>query len=110
MKQLESQAPGGDQDRTACMVTTAHRGIFFGYKAGDVAITDGSSSIRLRNARSCVYWTADLRGFLGLASHGPNEGCRIGPSVEEILLIGVTSVSAVSEQARLAWEAAPWSL
>lgn len=86
------------------LVTTAHRGVFFGYATE----TEGPT-IKLTNARNCVYWTGDLRGFLGLAATGPNKGCRIGPAVAEITLRGVTSISSVSAEAVDRWEAAPWT-
>ena len=40
----------------AVLVTTQHKGVFFGY-----ATATGGTTIRLRAARLCVYWTADLR-------------------------------------------------
>ncbi len=86
------------------IVTTAHRGVFFGY-AGDV---DGET-ITLERARLCVYWSQDVKGFLGLASAGPTAGCRIGPAVPGIILRAITSVVAVSPEAVARWEAAPWS-
>jgi hypothetical protein len=87
----------------AVVVTTAHRGVFFGY-AKDVS----GETIKLRAARLCVYWTADLRGFMGLAAHGPNASCRIGPPAD-IELRAITSVVSVTPGAVAKWEAAPWS-
>ena len=86
----------------AVLVTTAHRGVFFGY-ATDVK----GDTIALKRARLCVYWTADLRGFMGLAAHGPSSACRIGPAAD-IELRAVTAVVAVSPEAVARWEAAPW--
>lgn len=85
------------------LVTTAHRGVFAGY-ATDV---DGET-IRLRAGRLCVYWSRDVRGFMGLAANGPTSGCRIGPPAD-ITLRNITSVVEVTDAARAAWEAAPWS-
>ena len=68
------------------IVTTAHRGVFFGY-----ATETAGETIKLRAARLCVYWTGDLRGFMGLASHGPSKGCKIGPAAD-IELRAITSV------------------
>ena len=87
----------------AVLVTTAHKGIFFGYAAD----TSGES-IALRAARLCVYWSADLRGFMGLASHGPSSACKIGPAAD-IELRDITSVVEVSPAAVEKWEKAPWS-
>lgn len=86
----------------AVVVTTAHRGVFFGYADK----TDGDT-IALRQARLCVYWSSDLRGFMGLAAYGPGDGCKIGPAAD-IELRAITSVVAVSPEAEKRWLAAPW--
>lgn len=86
----------------AVLVTTAHKGVFFGY-ATDTA----GAIIALRAARCCVYWSG-TKGFLGLASDGPNKDCRIGPAAD-IELRDITSVAAVTPAAVAAWESAPWS-
>lgn len=84
------------------VVTTAHRGVFFGY-----ADKTNGETISLKNARLCLYWSTDVRGFMGLASSGPTASCRIGPAAD-ITLRNITAVIEVSEQAKTAWEAAPW--
>ena len=96
-------APVTTQPERAVLVTTDKRGVFFGY-ATDV---DGDT-VTLRRARNCIYWSADVKGFMGLCVTGPTAPCRIGPAVESINLRGVTSVAAVSDAAVKAWEAAPW--
>jgi hypothetical protein len=109
------------KEERAVLVTTAHKGIFFGYtdyQLGDVLkkapISVGNApyaevdSIVLKRARLCVYWTADLRGFMGLASMGPGNGCKIGPACD-IELRNITSVTEVSPEAVKKWEDAPWS-
>lgn len=85
------------------LVTTAHKGVFAGYATE----TEGET-VKLRAARLCVSWSSDLRGFMGLASDGPNNNCRIGPAAD-IELRNITSVSEVSEKAEKKWQAAPWS-
>ena len=87
----------------AVVVTTAHRGVFFGY-----ATTTNGATIKLRAARLCVRWSADLRGFMGLASSGPSKDCRIGPAAD-IELRDITSVMEVSIEAQAQWEKAPWA-
>ena len=87
----------------AVMITTAHRGVFFGYATE----TDGEI-VRLKRARLCVYWSADCKGFMGLAATGPTKSCKIGPPAD-IALRAVTSVVEVSADAVKAWEAAPWA-
>lgn len=88
----------------AVVVTTEHRGVFFGYAEN----TDGDP-IKLKRARLCVSWSSDLRGFLGLASHGPNGNCRISRPVPEIELRKITSVMEATPEAVAAWEAGRWS-
>lgn len=86
----------------AVLVTTTHRGVFFGY-----ATETKGNQIALKRARNCVYWSVDVKGFLGLASSGPTAGCRIGPPAD-IDLRDITCVAEVTESARSAWESAPW--
>jgi hypothetical protein len=84
------------------IVTTEHRGVFFGY-----AEDTSGEVIALKDARLCVYWSADVRGFMGLASCGPTKTCRIGPRAD-ITVRAVTAVLEVTPAAVEAWEAAPW--
>jgi hypothetical protein len=86
----------------AVLVTTAHRGVFFGY-AFD---TDGAT-IKLRAARNCIYWPEENRGFLGLANMGPTKNARVGPAAD-IELRDITCVAECTPEAIAAWEAAPW--
>ena len=85
------------------LVTTAHRGVFFGYATD----TEGET-VALKRARLCVYWSADVRGFMGLASNGPSPSCRIGPPAD-IKLRNVTAVVEVTPTAVEKWETGPWS-
>jgi hypothetical protein len=85
------------------IVTTAHRGVFFGYADA----TDGET-IALARARLCLYWSRNVKGFMGLAAGGPTSGCRIGPPAD-ITLRNITAVIEVSDAAVKAWEAAPWA-
>lgn len=85
------------------LVTTAHKGVFFGYGKPTTEAT-----IKLERARMCVYWTSDCRGVLGLAVTGPVKGCRIGPAVPSITLRDVTSVTEVSDEAAANWEKGLW--
>jgi hypothetical protein len=91
-----------NQER-AVVVTTAHRGVFFGY-ATDV---DGEI-IKLRAARCCLTWSTEIKGFIGLAATGPSKNCRIGPSAD-MEVRAITSVISCTPEAVAAWEAAPWS-
>ena len=89
----------------AVVVTTQHRGVFFGYMPESDIKAD---VIDLRGARNCVSWSSDVRGFMGLASTGPNSNCRVGPSAD-ISLRDITSVMKCTPAATEAWEKAPWT-
>ena len=92
----------GKRER-AVIVTTAHRGVFFGYATK----TDGNT-IALTRARLCLYWSSDVRGFMGLAANGPTASCRISPAAD-ITLRAITAVLEVTPDAVEKWEAAPWA-
>ena len=87
----------------AVLVTTAHRGVFFGY-----ATDTGGTTISLRAARCCIYWPAAIKGFLGLASDGPMPEARVGPAAN-IELRDITCVAECTPEAIVAWEKAPWA-
>jgi hypothetical protein len=86
------------------MVTTEHRGVFFGYLDGQPGET-----VTIRQARCCLYWTTGVKGFLGLAAKGPSKACRVGPPAPSLTLMKVTSVAEVAPEAVDAWEDAPWA-
>lgn len=87
------------------LLTTEHRGVFF----GRLDRYDESARVaELSNARMVVHWPAECHGVLGLASDGPRKGCRISPAVPELRLTGVTAVGLVAESALPAWERDWW--
>ena len=86
------------------VVTTSHKGVFFGY--GNP--TD-ESTIQLTEVRMCVYWSPDVRGVVGLAANGPTSSCRIGPAAPAMTLRDVTAVMEVSDKAEAAWKSEPWN-
>lgn len=87
----------------AVVVTTTHKGVFFGY-ATDVE----GQTLTLRAARLCIYWSEDVKGFMGLAATGPNNACRIGPPAD-IQLRDVTSVVFCAPGVAEKFEAGPWA-
>lgn len=91
------------KEAMAVLVTTAHRGVFFGYATK----VDGET-IKLKRARLCVYWSSELHGFMGLASNGPSSSCKIGPAAD-IELRNITAVATVTPEAVAKWESAPWA-
>lgn len=86
----------------AVLVTTSHRGVFFGY-----ATDTSGTTINLRAARCCIMWRG-LKGFLGLASEGPGPQCRIGPAAD-FEVRDVTGIAECTQKAAANWEKAPWS-
>lgn len=85
------------------VVTTEFRGVFFGIVEDDAK---APGQITLSGARNCRYWSADVDGFVGLATKGPTPQCTIGPAVPEMTLYKITCVMPCTEEAAKAWEAA----
>ena len=89
----------------AVMITTEFRGVFFGYMSEPPA--DGS--VTIKRARNCVYWSSDVKGFMGLAVNGPTKNCKVGPAVPSLTRNNVTAVVEVTASATEKWEGAPWA-
>lgn len=85
------------------VVTTAHRGVFFGMAEK----TDGET-IALKDSRLCLYWSSDVQGFMGLAAFGPSKNCTIGPPAD-ITLRNITAVLEVTPEAAQKWRDAKWT-
>jgi hypothetical protein len=94
------------KSKRAVVITTEHRGVFFGNLNGAQADTD--PVLTLTDVQMCVYWSADVRGVLGLAASGPSKSCRVTPPVPRMVLQGVTSVMDASDEAVKAWQERPW--
>lgn len=88
------------------LVTTEHRGVFFGYVVDDSQVP---IKIDLKDVRNCISWAASVKGVLGLAATGPNNDCRIGPKVPAASLWKITAVFDCSAEAVTKWENGPWS-
>jgi hypothetical protein len=95
---------GAAADAVPLIVTTQHKGVFFGY-----GLPSDAATIRIERARMVVSWSADVRGVVGLAATGPTNGCRIGHQAPAIMLRDVTAVIEVSPAAADRFEAAPWA-
>lgn len=102
-KRKASKAAQNGAAERAVVVTTEHRGVFFGF-----AKDTNGETIFLRQARLCVYWSRDCKGFMGLASHGPTESCRVGRPAD-ITLRNITSVTECTPEAVEAWSKSPWN-
>lgn len=91
-----------DKTERAVVVTTAHRGVFFGY-----AKDTSGDTIKLRAGRNCIYWSAAVRGFAGLAATGPDKESRVGPAAD-MEIRAITAVLEATPDAIAAWERGPW--
>ena len=80
------------------------RGIFF----GELVKNEGGT-VTLKRAQMAIYWTAETRGVLGLASIGPQDGSKISPVVPKIELVGVTSIMDATDAAVVEWRKVKWN-
>ena len=85
----------------AVLVTTVHRGVFFGYL--ESGYKDTAKIVALTDCKNAIYWSGK-NGFLGLAADGPESGSRIGSRAARVVLQDVTSITDVSEKAVAVWE------
>lgn len=108
MKKTETETKKAETNghTKAVVVTTEHRGVFFGYVDANEDLS--GTVVRIEKARMCVYWSASTKSVVGLASLGPQSGSKIGPAVPAITLQKVTSIMEASVEATAAWESAPW--
>lgn len=88
------------------LVTTEFRGVFFGYVDPAIDLLN-AKNVFLRRCRNCTYWEKALRGFLGLASHGPGKECKIGMP-NDLHVYGVTAIAECSPESAERWEEGPW--
>ncbi len=93
-------------DKKPVLITTEHRGVFFGYVEDDSKLPE---QITLENARMCVKWDEATKGVLGLAERGPGDGCRIGGRVPRFTAWKITSVTDCTPEAAEKWEQGPWN-
>ena len=89
---------------TYVVVTTKHRGVF----GGQFQSREGDEVV-LSDARVCVYWSANVKGFVGLAATGPLSGSKISDACPRMTLRDVTAILECSEAAEKQWEAGKWS-
>jgi hypothetical protein len=88
------------------LVTTQHRGIFFGLTSAK----DGAETVRLSQCRNVLYWPQECKGFLGLAANGPKFGAKLGPAAESVELRNITSVIDLNDASAALFAAFPvWS-
>ena len=81
------------------IVCTKHRGVFFGYAAGE---TKGADPIELKRARMAIRF-GTTRGVMELAETGPTRNSKISARAD-IEVRDVTAVFEVTKAAAAAWE------
>lgn len=96
-----------DSPGVPVVVTTEHRGVFFGYQSAPM--DPATRAIEISQAQMCVYWSSDVQGVLGLAATGPTKGCKVTRPVPRISLSGVTAVIEATDEAVTSWQGRPWS-
>ena len=84
------------------LVTTLHRGVFYGEVPAEQDMN--ARTISLKNARCAIRW--ETTGGIGeLASVGPNANSKIGACADIEALHDITAIWSVSDEARKAWNA-----
>ena len=84
-------------DKKAVLITTKHRGVFFGFLESREL-----DSVVLTHCRCAIYWGTS-GGFLELAADGPNSSSRIGTKADRVELFDITSIADVSDEATEKW-------
>ena len=97
--------------KVAVLITTdtTKRGVFMGFIDPKDIEKDLPDTLHAEEVRMAVYWSADVKGVLGLASTGPTEGCKITKAAKKAVLKGVTAAVEITSEALKAWEKEPWS-
>ena len=94
-----------ETEKQPVLVTTAHRGVFFGYLVGPPS----KAQVVIDKARNVTYWDASVRSFLGLASSGPSPKCRVSAAAGAAsTLYDITGVFVCTPEAVAKFEQGPW--
>jgi hypothetical protein len=92
---------------TPVVVTTEHKGVFFGFLAPGA--DPAAKTVQITDAQMCVYWNSDVQGVVGLAATGPTRGSKVSRPAPRITLQAVTAVIDATPEAVSAWRGRPWS-
>lgn len=96
------------KNKIPVLITTDNtkRGVFMGFiNPEDV----DKETLVAEEVRMAVYWSADVKGVIGLAAKGPSKSCKISPAAPKAVLKGVTATLELSEEAVKAWRKEPWA-
>lgn len=83
------------------IVTTKHRGVFYGHVSTDEVIGDVAT---LHDARMAIKF-GTTRGLFELADTGPTDASHISAVAPVAEIRDITAVLDVTDGARKAWEA-----
>jgi len=87
----------------AVLITTEHRGVFFGYTEEDADLT--KTTLSLKDAKMAIRWRTK-KGIAELAEKGPNSNSLIGAKADVPVIHKVTAVFLVTKEAEEKWIAA----
>jgi hypothetical protein len=88
------------QEPKAILVTTIHRGVFFGFVDAEQDMT--AKTMALKDARCAIYW-GTTKGVAELASAGPNSKSRIGDRADIAAIHDITAIWDCTPEAVAAW-------
>lgn len=83
------------------ILTTEHRGVFFGQVADDADLTTKTLK-DIKNARMAISF-GTTKGIMELAETGPTSNSKIGAPADIEVLHDITAVISVSDEAREKW-------
>jgi hypothetical protein len=66
-------------------------------------------NIEAEDIRMVVYWSADVKGIIGLAAEGPSKNCKVSPAVKKGLIKGVVGFFELTDEAYKKFEKEPWA-
>lgn len=85
----------------AVIITTQHRGVFFGYVSEKADLTNKIIT-DIKGARMAIYWGTE-RGLMQLANTGPTKSSKISEPADIPVLQDVTAVFSVTPEAEQKW-------
>lgn len=89
------------KDHKPVLITTEHRGVFFGFLPKDTDLTQRTLT-DIKGARMAIYWGTE-RGVMQLAESGPTNKSRISAPATIDVLHDITGVFSVTEEATKKW-------
>lgn len=107
MTKVSKKPTDTESNKIPVLITTdsTKRGVFMGFiNPADASL----ETLEAEEVRMAVYWSADVKGVIGLANRGPSSSCRISPAAKCATIKGVTAVMQLTDEAVKAWRKEPW--